>query len=143
MTVELVEFTPAEAMLVWHEAEAYLSEAIDSNDKPAFLRGIHSKVATGVNSLWAFHENEEVLGYAITIIYTPDGLTRTAQIYLASVIDKSNLLSQLDQFEVWAMRQDVDYIEVVGRRGWERMLKPYGFIHNYTSLTKRVTQELH
>lgn len=140
--IELREMAVPEAMEAWPVAETFLIHAIsDGVDKEDAMRLLKSKIFAGANSLWEIKENGQPVAYAVTIIYTPDGVVNTAQVYLATSWDKQILLEQLDQFEAWAIQRGVQYLEVVGRKGWERQLKPYGFQHSYTSLVKRVNQE--
>lgn len=140
----LREISTVEAQRIWPAAEEYLIHAVDDMDKENFLRMIKAKVFAGMNTLWVLEdENEEPIAYAITVIFTPDGISKSIQIYMATGRDLEIFTSQLDQFTVWCIKHEIDFIEVVGRKGWEKILKPLGFSHNYTSLLKRISEELH
>lgn len=141
---KLVEMNVMQAQLVWEEAEAHLRRAINDEDKDEALRLLKGRVFAGMNTLWRVDDEfGKVLAWGTTTLYTGDGVIVTAQISLACTRDMKLFLGNLDEFEVWAHKHGAHYIEVIGRFGWTKVLKPLGFAHNYTSLTKRIFQELH
>lgn len=144
MTSILREISTVEAQRIWPDAEEYLVHAVDDIDKEEFLRNLKAKVFAGMNTLWMIEDEDgQPLAYAVTVIFTPDGITKSIQIYMATGEDLDMFTSQIDQFTVWCIKRGVDFIEVVGRKGWEKVLRPLGFSHNYTSLLKRISEELH
>lgn len=133
-----------EAMLVWPHAKEMLRAAIVSDDPEQQLREIEAKVATGLETLWQLQDEKgKVTGYAITILYTTSGETVVAQLHVAAAAGLQLLTSHLDEFESWATGIGVDRLEVIGREGWARVLKPYGFSFDHVSLIKRVTKGMH
>ena len=144
MTPVLREVSTIEAQRIWGAAEEYLIHAVTDMDKEEFLRNIKAKIFAGMNTLWVLEdENEVPVAYAVTVIFTPDGISKTVQIYMATAQSLAMFTEQLDQFTVWCIKREIDFIEVVGRKGWEKVLRPLGFRHNYTSLLKRISEELH
>lgn len=140
----LVELSVLDAQLYWNEAEAWLTEATDSEYRVEQLQMLKGRVFTGMAALWKIEgECGETRGWASTTIYTPDGITRVVQIDLATGGRLEEFTEQLDEFYRWAHSHGIDYIEVIGRHGWMRKLSPLGFEHNFTSLLKRVYKELH
>lgn len=130
--------------LVWDEAEPYLRRAVDSVATEEYLAFIKGRLFTGMEQLWQLRDDiGEILGYATTSIYTRNGLTTTVVINLGVANELEAFVSYLSGFEVWAKGKNIDYIEVVGRKGWEKVLRSEGFEHNYTSLIKPVIKELH
>jgi hypothetical protein len=138
------EIDQTEAPLLWREAEGFLSAAVIDSDPTNYLRNVQARIFSGLNTLWKLEDEDgKAVAYVVTVIYSPDGLHRTVQLYLATSESLQHLLVQMDQFIAWALKNKVDYIEVVGRKGWEKALRPYGFSHNHTSLIKRINEELH
>lgn len=143
--MELTALKQAEVGQYWPEAEQYLLTAVHASedDPAAFMRQVKARVFAGINTLWVLRDEKTISAYAITILYSPDGVVNIAQIALAHAKDLEILLAQMDVFVTWAIGKKLDYIEVIGRKGWEKTLKPLGFRHNYTSLLRRITEELH
>jgi hypothetical protein len=63
---------------------------------------------------------------------------RMLRIWLAGGDMDSCIDAMLDAAEFHAGQHECDGIEVVGRRGWERVLKPYGFEHKRVMLIKEL-----
>lgn len=141
---KLIELSPIEAQLYWPEAEKYLAKAVKNDYDSQQLRVIKGRVFAGMNTLWKIDDEEgATIAWGTTFIYTADGNTIVAQIYVATMDDLTTVTEKLGEFENWAHNKGVHYIEVVGRLGWSKPLRALGFEHNYTSLTKEVYRELH
>ena len=136
------EITLAEIPSIWPEAREYLRDAVEDRDPDSFLRDVQAKIFAGLHTLWRIvDEAGELVGYVVTTIYTSDGVTKIAQIYMASGNDLDLLVQEMDHYVEWADERGVHLIEIIGRKGWEKILAPYGFKHNYTSLMRRVREE--
>ena len=144
LDTHIQELTQVEAMGKWNEAESFLRHAVTDDDPENYLRTVQSLVFSGVHTLWRLHDaKDKTTGYAVTAIYTSNGIVSVAQIYLATVDALKELLEHMDMIHSWAIQNKVGYLEILGRKGWEKVLRPYGFTHNHTSLLKRIDQELH
>ena len=140
----LVELSTFDAQVYWPEAEEWLSEAAENEYREERLRVLKGRVFTGLAALWRIEDEDgKTLGWAATMIYTPDGIIKVVQIDLATGGRLEDFTERLDEFENWAHENGIDYIEVLGLVGWMRKLQPLGFEHYYTSLLKRVYGELH
>ncbi len=145
MNTKMIELNQAQAILRWPIAEEYLRKALDFNHDQELLN-IKARVMAGINTLWVIEDEEGApIAYGVTYMYSPDGIIFTVQIRLATTTNFAleKFIEKLDEFEIWAHNQGAHYIEIAGRKGWEKIMKPHGFKHNYTSLMKRVTKELH
>tara|TARA_R110000751_G_scaffold27264_1_gene72063 strand:- start:640 stop:1041 length:402 start_codon:yes stop_codon:yes gene_type:complete len=63
---------------------------------------------------------------------------RMLRIWLAGGDMESSIDLMLEAAEFHAAQHECDGIEVVGRRGWEKVLKPYGFEHKRVVLIKEL-----
>jgi len=144
LDTHIQELTQVEAMGKWNEAESYLRLAVTDDDPENYLRTVQSFVFSGIHTLWRLSDDQnKTTGYAVTAIYTNNGIVSVAQIYLATTEALKNLMEHMDLLHSWAIQHKVNYLEILGRKGWEKVLRPYGFTHNHTSLLKRIDQELH
>ena len=142
MNLHSREIMLAEIPSIWPEAREYLRDAVEDQDPDSFLRNVQAKIFAGLHTLWRIvDEAGELVGYVVTTIYTSDGVTKVAQIYMASGNDLDLLVQEMDHYIEWADARGVHLIEIIGRKGWEKILAPYGFKHNYTSLLRRVREE--
>lgn len=76
--------------------------------------------------LWAVRANRETLGSVITEIYdTAAG--KTAAMPVVGGKDLASWVHLLSVVEAWARHHGCVRLEGVGRAGWERALRPYGW----------------
>ena len=127
----------------WPEAETWLRRAVRGADPESYMKNVQATLFAGINTLWRIEDEGELTAYCVTNLYTVDGLNKIAQLHMMTAENVEDILPLLDYFNVWAKSKGADWMEVIGRKGWERMLKPYGFNHEYTSLMKRVMTEIH
>ncbi len=140
----LKQLSQVEAMQEWPEAEDFLRHAVIDDYPERYIRNVQAFIFSGMHHLWKLVDEEnKTVAYAVINVYTNDGITNVAQMYLATSKGLEEVLSHMDEFIAWTIKSKIDYIEIIGRKGWEKVLRPYGFTHNHTSLIKRVTQELH
>lgn len=126
----------------WPQAELLLKTAVHEESDPGLLVTLKAHTIAGLNQLWQIVENETIEGYALTNVYTHNGKDRIVQIHYGAG-NKDSFLKHYETFEHWAYTKDISIIEIVGRKAWGRVLAPYGFMHSYSSFTKRITRELH
>jgi hypothetical protein len=63
---------------------------------------------------------------------------RMLRIWLAGGDMEANIDGILEAAEFHAAEHECDGIEVVGRKGWERVLRPYGYKHKRVMLIKEL-----
>jgi|TARA_R110002124_G_scaffold279663_1_gene452354 hypothetical protein len=63
---------------------------------------------------------------------------RMLRIWLAGGDMESSIESILEAADFHAKEHECDGIEVLGRRGWEKVLKPYGYEHKRVMLIKEL-----
>ena len=63
---------------------------------------------------------------------------RTLCIWLAGGEMDANLEAVMEAAEYHAKKHECDGIEVSGRKGWEKVLKPYGYEHKRVKLIKEL-----
>ncbi len=144
MNTYLKELTQVEAVQSWREAEDFLCHAVTDDDPDNYILNVKAFIFAGMHRLWKLTDEQgEAVAYAVVNVYTNDGLHNVAQMYLATSKGLAQMLDHWDEFLVWAIKMHVDYIEIIGRKGWEKVLRPFGFTHNHTSLIRRVHRELH
>lgn len=144
MQTTAIELSQFDAQEVWPEAEEYLRKAVTDDDPDETLRCVQARIFAGLSTLWKVEDEQgNAVAYAVSVLYTVSGNINYAQLSLATAKDLNYFISHEDEFIVWAIKRNVHYIEVIGRKGWERVLKPHGFTHNHTSLLKRIGAEIH
>jgi hypothetical protein len=60
------------------------------------------------------------------------------RIVLISGEDMKPALPLIEAINDWGKEQGATYLEVIGRPGWEKLMKPYGFIKHSVCLFRRI-----
>lgn len=86
------------------------------------------------NSYFVFQFGESIA--VLTVIQYHDKTALRIAAASGSLLDVKE--EALDVFERLAADLSCNFVEVVGRRGWVRQLKPFGYNEQYTVVTKAV-----
>lgn len=142
--MKLNQIKQEQVYYMWDLAEDAIANALEESVREQQLAGIKGRVFAGMSQLWNLEaEGGKYVAWATTTLYTGDGISSILQLNTANAEDLQKILPFLDQIELYARELGARYIEIVGREGWKRVLRPYGFQHNYTSVIKPVTKEVH
>ena len=108
---------------------ADLQGALTKSGNSHDIEDVLSEVLSGHAQFW---ETE----HATVVTQVADHETyRALNIWLAGG-DLHEIISLLKDAEVWATDHGCSVIEVTGRRGWKKVLAPYGFVERAVVLSK-------
>ena len=114
-----------------HMLERVADHKVDQND-------IYSFVMDGTWLLWVCQvpETSEITSVIITEFIHYPQVTNLRVIFLSG--DDENWAYGMSVFEDFARINQCHDVEVLGRKGWERVLKDRGFKLNHITLSKRI-----
>ncbi len=107
-----------------------LQKALDFGGNTHSLGDVARAVKEGTAEWWR-GENSDIL----TEFYEYPMSGRACRVWLASG-DMRECLKMYDDIEAWARRNDAERMEIVGRRGWRRVMAKRGFNAAGESLIK-------
>jgi hypothetical protein len=96
---------------------------------------IFERLANGAMQCWALSDSEirlilltDVIVYAsgVRVLRFVGGVGKRLKEFLPLIVEVFGRITR---------QLKCDHVEVAGRKGWERLLKPYGFKHSFTVLT--------
>lgn len=123
---------------LWPAMEPLLQRALDHGYNVP-VKALYAGALLDQVQLWAALAGEELRGTAATqVIDYGSGLSALRVIALAGEGFNGWCPQIIAMFEAYARRVGAKTIESVGRRGWARTLRPYGFEQKYTVCTKEV-----
>ena len=130
--------------LYWDALAPWIGEAVGVPDPAADLEVIKSKALSGVAQIWVGKSPKTGV---IDIVLVTEGMVLdnipTLVIRWLTAVDLNDCMIDFALIENWAHTQGFQRLQVWGRRGWERKLRPLGFVHNFTVLDKFISQGLH
>jgi hypothetical protein len=100
---------------------------------------VYNELISGHRHLWMVSQDEQVTAAMTTsfVIYPTSGKMCRVET-LAGKDFSSKLLSYLPKIEEWAKLNDCVAMDIFGRKGFEKALKPYGYDFNCVLLRKRL-----
>ena len=134
---------PEHLETMWPKMAPWVIQAMGEGVSPEDAQKVKEDIARGTSQLWGvFSEEEGILAVAVTETAVICG-RRTLIIRHMGGKEMDRWLSALSPMERWAMSNEFEYVEVWGRPGWIRVLRPHGYRHSFHVLSKAVDKEIH
>ena len=126
----------------WDDASGFLERAAEESSGRYSVSSIRQEIDNGRQQLWILFEGEDKMIAALTTMVVSYPLKRVLSVAFCGSNDESNWYRNreiiIDSFRRWAVDRGCNGVEVVGRAGWERVLRPLGFSKTFTTLEARV-----
>jgi hypothetical protein len=137
--VKVINIPPSVIWNMTEDIDEHIKKAIEHSNGEFDAISIYEQVSQGLMSAWIVSDEEyNIMAVLITELVTYP-LRSMVRIVLCGgeKLDKwlDTFLNKMDEY---ARNLGASGIEVVGRKGWERMLKNYGYEYTYTALFKEV-----
>ena len=128
----------------WPRVSPWILQAIGPEADSSDLEYIKELAKRGIAHIWIGHrgakEKIEMVLVTETLFYGPK---KTLVLRWLSGSDIQADLEDLGLIEMWAKQNGYTDIEVWGRKGWERWMKPHGYHYERTVLKRVIDRELH
>ena len=135
MEVSLVD--PDYLHLIWDEASLVLDRSTGTAHGRYSLDHIEHEIMIGEQHLWiVFDDDKKVISALTTKFVSYPGKRLLAGQFLGGERIMRWRDSMLETLERWAVDNNCDGMEMTGRRGFERILKPHGWTPEYTVFEK-------
>jgi hypothetical protein len=108
----------------WHFAEAWVRSALEDRCSTENAGRLKEMCLERAAQLWLIQDFEQVVGAIVTeIVETTNGLTCNLITAAGSFRNDGDMC--LDIIERWARAEGCVRLELTGRAGWQRCLKPH------------------
>jgi len=135
--VEVSLVDPDYLYLIWDETSSVLDRSIGTAHGRYSLDHIAHEIMTGEQHLWVvFDDDKKVISALTTKFVSYPGKRLLAGQFLGGERIMRWRDSMLETLERWAVDNNCDGMEMTGRRGFERILKPHGWTPEYTVFEK-------
>ena len=128
----VAKITPVYPPLVkdcWGEASKYLEKACDTSNGRYDGAALRGEIDCGSQTLWILYRDEDEMIGAATTGFSNYPLKRYMTVTFAGSNNESCWLKYRDivmlSFIEWAKSNNCSGIEIVGREGWLKVLKPF------------------
>jgi hypothetical protein len=119
--------------LVWHEIKSMLLEALQYADGKYTVDDIYQKLTSAQMQLWVVYHNHKLCAFCITQIFIYPTEKRLG-ILFASGRDVYEWIHLNEIIKDFATTKGCSAVEIYGRPGWEKILRPFGYEKIHTVL---------
>ena len=145
MRVKYRLFNPFEVDVIWHRAAPWIMQALlQTNHR--FPQELHedlmfikNNLIVGQLMLWASLNSKED-DFDLVFVTEPSiyaGKRILTLKWLSGRVEDKYI--DLGILETWAKANGFYAVHVTGRKGWEKKLKPHGYVHEFTTLSHVLT----
>lgn len=133
-----MEVVWAEQPANWTRVRPHLEKLVAHEDKHGMtLPGLCERIRDGRFKLWFLTPGKgRIDAVFLTAMYTQQNGRLILSLSWAGGQDVVDVADLISVFEAYARMQGCWAIEVIGRKGWERVLRPHGYGHFFTGLLK-------
>ena len=137
-TVQLLVVTPEILAGAWTHIERLLLTYREGWEDKMDLSDIYHSLVAGNYQFWMANDADEFfLGMLTSTIAYPK--KKTMQIIWMGGDRLHDALPLLDYIEIWAARRGIESVEVGGRAGWVRTLRPLGYEELWRTVVKDIS----
>lgn len=136
--------SPMNVEQYWPTLAPWIAKAIGGDDPGEDLAIIKHKACNSVAQIWvgASPELKKIDLVLVTEGMVLEGIPTLVLRWLTAA-NFEECAPDLALVERWAYHQGYKRLQAWGRHGWERKLKPLGFVHSFTVMDKFIEQGLH
>lgn len=137
---------PANVEFHWPKVAPWIAQAISAEPEmqQEDLEVIKQNCLRGTSQIWIGHDERGDIELVCVTELHMLGKELTCVVRWLSGINVDNWTTELDTYiEHWAKERGCLKLQIWGRRGWQRALKPLGYIHEFTVIGRRIDREVH
>lgn len=128
----------------WMEIAPWIAQAITGARISEELESVKQRALAGGMQIWI---GMKPRSNQITMVFVTEGFMLEGSpvlvLRMMAGVNVDECLPDLAILERWAINQGFHTLEVWGREGWKRKLRPLGFHYEYTILRKVLDKGLH
>lgn len=135
---KIVAVPTVNVCLFWELAERHIAEALKHSNGECDIEKIKIETFHGSRQLWLVIVNEKISAAASTRVIHYHNFFSVMVDFLSGEKMDSWLKELEIEIALWAKSIGAKRVELIGRKGFEKALTPYGFKTSYYYLTKEV-----
>jgi len=122
---------------IWIMVKDYIQAALDRSGGYADHEHIKDQIKKNLMQLWVVWSEKDKKVYAVGVTELKQyPKYKTMNFRILTGEERVHWFEFLDAMETWAKSQGVKKMELYARPGWERLLKPKGYVKTHVQLDK-------
>jgi hypothetical protein len=124
---------------VWPEASRMLKRAVDHSGGRYDLSDIKNQLDSNAQNLWILYRGDDEMIMAMTTMFVYYPRKKFLNVTFCGSADSDMAALRYKNIFVpkihdWASQHECEGVEVVGRKGWSKILKSFGYKTTYYTL---------
>jgi hypothetical protein len=127
VSFDTIRLTARQCAEMWKHLEPHMQKIAEASDGRMTLESILKGLIEADNQCWVVLRDNNPVGFCLTeIIIYPSG-RKSLNTCGASGEDPATWIDQIEAVEAYGREIGADRVEIVGRPGWERLLRHRGY----------------
>lgn len=122
----------------WPLVSSFLESALEHTDGEIGLQDIRSDIANHDRQLWVIKNDDVYIAAVVTQIYSYNSGKKIGEVTMAGGSRHDLWDHFTDVVGEWFKDQGCQFIDIIGRPGWQRLYKERGFRLAYVQLRKNL-----
>lgn len=122
--------------LIWPQAKESLSRVEEQVPRELSMDDLLQNLLSGQMQLWFIAEGPKVLAFFVTKLVTYSHMKGIQVLWLAGEGSEIWLDKTHETLIEWGKSLGASRLELIGRKGWQRVLAPYGWEQPHVVLHK-------
>ncbi len=129
-SVELLAIPPDGVDRVWPIVVPFLQKAADTTEKLTVDDTLLAMCRSSLTHLWVIVDVDEMETLAVLLTDVQESYNghRAGRVIAAGGLEMTRWTHVIRQLEDWAIQNECDSFEIVGRKGWGRVFPEYDLI---------------
>lgn len=123
--------------LVWSVVKPYVQVALDRTEGEMSVKDVYNSLLNQDMQLWVLIDGPTVIGALVTQILDFPNVKACRYVTMGGDVH-GDFEAVTDLIEEWALSHGCQRMEIVGRPGWARALKDFGYHQAYSYVTKQI-----
>ncbi len=121
----------------WDEVEPLIKKVLIKQQNGYTIDNIKEMLLKEELQLWTSYDETQIQGICIThIAIYPQH--KICEVFMCAGQEIDSWLDFIEQIQTWAKSLNCDFMEIQGRRGWERKMQKYGYSFENVILRKEL-----
>lgn len=112
---------------IWPKIRPYIVRALTRGDGWWTEEELYEYASIGQMAVWQIKDGDRIIGVCMAEVEDWPSGKRVATIACFSADDGSTIDRHLAEVEAWARMKAAHELQMRGREGWKRRLKPHGY----------------
>lgn len=131
---ELMSIPIEHLPMMWEALAPLLQKGVDRSNGEISLDELYRDAMKGEYQIWVMAAGVEIKSALATRLMLFGTGKKVCNLMIAGGEELEEWKDQIEAFEDWARAENCDELRIIGRAGWGRHMKKFGYTHMNTTI---------